>query len=108
MQSFINYSETIQMKKIKSIKQLKAEKRHLEQQQQLLEFKIRNSWGELRESLKPGHLAKETYNKVLSGRQDAMLNGDSILKCTVSYGASLLAQKIMDRGGIKLGKLFRK
>ncbi len=107
MHSFINYSGTIQkMKKIKSIKQLRAEKQRLKEHQELLELKIRNNWTDLKESVSIGNIAKETFSKVIASRPVTMLAGSGLLKGALALGISLLATKVVDKGGQKLlGKL---
>lgn len=97
------------MKKIKSIKQLKAEKQRLKEHQELLELKIRSNWSDLRESVRPGNIAKETFNRVASSVPVTMPGGSGLLKVALAFGISLLAKKIVDKGGQKLAaKLFRR
>ena len=109
MHSFTNYSGTTQMKKIKSIKQLKAERQRIKEHQELLELKIRHNWNDLKASVKPGNIAKETFNTILSSKPVAMLAGSGVLKGALALGISLLAKKIIAKGGQKLaGKLFKR
>lgn len=96
------------MKKIKSIHQLKAEKKRIKQQRTELEKQIRTNWSELKDSVKPSNLAKEAYGKVLENRTEANLNEGCLLKKTINYGITLLAKKITDKAGQKLGSLFKK
>lgn len=82
------------MKTIKHIKQLKAERKHLRQQQELLEQKIKKDWVELKEELHPKTMAKAAFNKWTEKKAETPENGESILSSTLSYGASLLAKKM--------------
>lgn len=95
------------MKKIKSIHQLKAEKKRIKQQQAELEKKIRGNWVDLKESLKPANFAKETYSKIINDKAETNLNGGNFFKSTLNYGITLLAKKITDKAGEKLNNLFR-
>lgn len=96
------------MKKIKSIKQLREEKKCLKQQQIDLEKKIQNSWNELKVYLKPANMATDTLNEVIKKGTASNLNDNSILKNTFTYGFTLLAKKIAEKAEIKLNKLFKK
>lgn len=95
------------MKKIKNIAQLKAEKQQLQQRRELLELKIRDNWNGVKESLKPGNIAKETFGKVLSSRPLAMIASSGLLKEALAFGVSLLAEKALEKGAGKLGKLLK-
>lgn len=96
------------MKKIKSIRQLKAEKKRLQQQQAELEHRITGQWVALKSSLKPASLAKNAYNTMMDNKAEANYNDGSILKSTLNYGISLLTKKFTEKAGEKLGKLFSK
>lgn len=96
------------MMKIKSIHQLKAEKKRLKKQQVELENKISGKWTELRESLTPANIVKEAYNKVIENKTEANLNGKSVLKNTITYGITLLAKKFTDKAEEKINELFKK
>jgi hypothetical protein len=96
------------MKKIKSIKQLKVEKKRIKQQQEELEDRIRSNWNGLKESLKPANIAQETFSRMIKNKTEKNLNGDSVLKSTFNYGVTLLAKKFADKAGEKLGKFFKK
>lgn len=96
------------MRKIKSISQLKQEKKRIKQQQTELENKIRGNWIELKESLNPANIAKEAYSKVMDNKAEANLSGDNVFKSTLNYGITLLAKKFTDKAGEKLDRLFKK
>ena len=95
------------MKKIKSIKQLKAEKKRIRQQQVDLEDKIGKNWKELKEGLKPVNIVKETFSNILKGKTEENLYGNGFIKSAFTYGITLLAKKFVDKTGSKLGKLFK-
>jgi cell division septum initiation protein DivIVA len=96
------------MKKIKSKKQLQAEKKRIQQEVKELEKKIRSNWNGLKESLQPANVAKGALNKVMQHNTADNINGESVLKSTFTYGASLLAKKMADKAGEKFSKFFKK
>jgi hypothetical protein len=96
------------MKKIKSIKQLQAEKSRIEQQQHDLENKIGGNWKELKDALKPGNMAKDIFNSVLKSRTEDNLNSGNAFKNTFSYGLCLLTKKVADKLGRKFSNLSKK
>jgi hypothetical protein len=96
------------MKKIKNKKQLRAEKKRIKIRQEDLEKKIRSKWNELKESLRPVNIAKETFQKVVQNKTEENLEDESIFKSTIKYGISLLAKKFTDKAGEKFEWLFKK
>ncbi|MEO7265135.1 MAG: hypothetical protein ABIW38_09495 [Ferruginibacter sp.] len=52
------------MKKIKNLEQLEYEKKLLDQKEQLLYYKIKSSWHDLKTSLKPVNLAKDFFSSI--------------------------------------------
>ncbi len=96
------------MKKINSKMQLKAEKRRIKIRQEELEKKIRSQWDELKESLRPVNIAKETFQKVLQNKTEKNLEDESIFKSTLKYGISLLAKRFTDKAGEKFEWIFKK
>jgi hypothetical protein len=96
------------MKKIKSIKQLRAEKKWLKERQDELEGKISSNWKELKEGLKPVNIAREAIDSFLKKKTEKNLSSDGFLKNTVAYGFSMLAKKFVDITGEKFSKTFRK
>jgi len=96
------------MKKIKSIQQLQAEKKRIRQRQKECENKIRDNWAGLKASLKPAAIAGDVLSTVLKNRAAANLAGDSILQNTVTYGVTLLVQKLAEKAEEKFGGFFRK
>jgi hypothetical protein len=53
------------MKKIKSIKQLQAEKAQIKQEQLELEDKLRGDWQQLKECFQPANIAKDAIGSIL-------------------------------------------
>lgn len=96
------------MKKIKSIKQLQAEKIRLNQHLDKLEEKLHGQWSGLKQSFTPGAIIRNTYSSILQNRSEKNLNGESILKNTFAYGITLMAKKIADKAGEKFAKYFKK
>ena len=96
------------MKKIKNKKQLRTEKRRIKARQEELEKRIRNQWNELKESLRPVNLAKETFQNLLQNKTEKNWEDESLLKTTIKYGISLLAKKFTDKAGEKFESLFKK
>jgi hypothetical protein len=96
------------MKKIKSIKQLKAEKRRIKDRQAELENKISSNWKELKENLKPVNIVKDVFGKIMKGKTTDNLYGDGFIKNALTYGVTLLAKKMVDKTGSKLGNIFKK
>ncbi|MFM6924488.1 MAG: hypothetical protein ACKOU7_03230 [Ferruginibacter sp.] len=60
------------MKKIKSIRQLHAEKKRIKQQQEEMERRIRASWQDVKENLRPANLAKEAIGGIIRKKQPVM------------------------------------
>jgi uncharacterized protein YllA (UPF0747 family) len=96
------------MKKIKSIKQLKAEKKRVKQRQAELEGKIRSNWRELKENLKPVNIAKDTISRVMKMRAEDNLYGDGFVRNAITYGVTILANKFLTKAGSRLAKAFKK
>ena len=95
------------MKKIKSIKQLRAQKKLIKQRQEELEVKIRADWKELKEQLKPGNIAKDAVESILRKKAAAFTNDGGFIKSTLSYGITFLAGKLAETAGNKFSKLLK-
>jgi len=95
------------MKKIKSIKQLKAEKKRIQQRQEELEDKIHSNWKELKENLRPVNIVKDSFSNIMKGKTGENLYGDGFVKNAFTYGVTLLAKKLVEKTGVKLGKIFK-
>ncbi len=95
------------MKKIKSRKKLKVEKKRIKLHQEELEKNICRKWNELKEILRPINVAKETFRNVIWNKAEKNLEDESILKSTVKYAVSLLAKKFADKAGEKFDWMFK-
>ena len=93
------------MKKIKSIKQLKAAKKQLKHRQAELEKAIKYDWRDLKENLKPKNVAGQMFSKVFEG--DEKQNGHSFVSDSVSEIASILARKLVEKAEDKIGQWFK-
>ena len=95
----------MKMKRIKTIKQLKAEQIRINQQQEELEDKIRSNWRELKESLRPVNIAKDVIGNFLKSKTEK-IDADDLLKSSFVYGVYRLLKKFADKAWEKLGKIF--
>ena len=96
------------MKKINSIKQLKAEKKQQKEQQVILENNIKDNWKDLKESLTFGNIAKDGFRYAANQNFRGQATAKNILKATLSYGTGLLTRQFVNKAGAKLEKLFSK
>ena len=96
------------MKTIKSIKQLRAEKKRVKKHQQELEIKLQHNWNELKESLKPSGVAAATFDLVLKNNTAKKSAGNNLLKTVFNFGAGLLASKLADKASEKIGHILHK
>lgn len=77
------------MNKIRSIKQLKARQKKLEQRKAELEKAIRYDWMDVKESLKPKNVAGQVFAQLFDKEQQ---NGESSLANTLSQLAAVLTK----------------
>lgn len=96
------------MKKIKSIRQLHAEKKRIKQQQEEMESRIRTSWQGVKENLRPANIAKDAIGDILRKKTTDNVHEDSLFKTAVNFGITLLAGKLTEKAGEKLSKVFKK
>jgi len=96
------------MKKIKSIRQLQAEKKRIRQQQEALEKRIRESWQGVKENLRPANIAKEAIGGIFGKKTAGSEHEGSLFKTAVQFGLGLLAGKLTEKAGEKLSKFFKK
>lgn len=93
------------MKKIKSTKQLEAEKNRLKLQQHELADKISGNWKDIKESVKPVNIIKERFSSVLKDKTESNENvSGSILNDTVSS----LGKKVLRKLANKVVNRFKK
>lgn len=96
------------MKKIKSLKQLRAEKERINQHLEHLEIKMRDDWNKLKSNLKPASLIKDSFSSLMKKRSETNFAGESLLKGTLVLGVSLLANRLFKKAGKKFTGLFKK
>lgn len=94
--------------RIKNIQELRAAKKQLIENRQELESKIWNRWNELKQSLVPSNIIKNTFSEMVEKNAKEKLNSENIFKSTLTYGISLLAQKFADKIEAKLDKMRKK
>ena len=85
------------MKKIKSIKQLRAQKEHINRRLDYLEQSMKLQWSELKYGLKPSSIIKDAIAGFLKSKTDPDFGKGNILKSAFTYGASLLAGKLAEK-----------
>ncbi len=91
------------MKTIKNRSQIRDEKRRLRQRREDLEIRIRRQWQELKQELRPASIAGVALGSLMRPAE-----GRGVLRETLEYGLGLLAHKLVDTTGLRLGSLFRK
>ena len=91
------------MKKIKSMKQLRKEKRLLRQREKQLRGKINVGWDQLKEDLQPNNILKSMKHCKERG---SSTNDENVFKSILSFGATLLARKLAKRAEEKFGNFF--
>jgi hypothetical protein len=96
------------MKKINSKLQLRAEKRRIRIRRQELEEQIRCQWDELKESIKPVNIVKETFKKMVQKETRKNLEDESLIKSTLNCGISILAKRFTNKAGEQFKKYFNK
>ena len=94
------------MKKIRNIKQLKAEKKRLSEQRKGLERSIKTDWSDLKESFRPGNFAEELLSGLFRKKEKCSQNG--FIADSISGFASSYARKMFEKAGEKIGEWFRK
>ncbi len=96
------------MKQIKSKKQLRAEKARINQRLEVLENKLHIQWQELKQSLTPANIIKDSIGSILKNKAERNLNGESLLKSTFTYGVTLLAGKLAEKARERFSSVFKK
>lgn len=96
------------MKKIKSIQQLQQEIKRVQQERQMLEHQIHKDWEELKLSLKPSSLVRDTLGGLLQSKAIPMLVGGNVLKGTAAFAVTMLAQKLAVTTGKGIWKFFKR
>lgn len=94
--------------RIKSIKQLKSEKKRIKEHREQLGNKIHSEWKEMKEGLKPFNLVKDIFSHSTSRKNSASLNTETALKSTFTYAAIFMATGFTYQAIGKLKRFFRK
>jgi hypothetical protein len=96
------------MKKIKSIKQLRAQKEQMKNRREELEYRMQRQWKELKQDLKPSSIIRDTIGAILKKKAEAGFIGGGLLKSAFTYGVSLLAGKLADKARAKYSTELKK
>lgn len=94
------------MKKIKSIKQLKAEKERINRHLEDLESRMYRQWNELKHNLTPSGLIKDTFKSAFTNKAESSFNGENIAKAALAFGVSMLVNRFAKKAGKKFSTLF--
>jgi hypothetical protein len=96
------------MKKIKSIQQLRAEKKRIKQEQLEIENKMGEHWTELKETVKPANIAREAIGSIFRKKTAENQPESKLLNTAINIGVGLLAGNLTEKALQKLGKIFTK
>lgn len=96
------------MKKIKSIRQLRAQKEHVSLRLDYLEQTMQQQWKELKQELKPAVIIKDSIGTLLRKKAEPDSENGGLLKSALTYGVSLLAGKLADKAQKKFIGVFKK
>ncbi len=96
------------MKKIKSGRQLRAEKKRLKQRQAELEHRISRDWISLKEEITTLGFLKTSSCKESTGKKQGDENRESFLASALRFGFDLAARKFAGKAGEKIERFFRK
>lgn len=97
--------KTMKMNKIRSIKQLKARQKKLEQRKTELEKAIRYDWLDVKDSIKPKNVAGQVFAHIFTKEQQ---NGDSSLAETLSQLAAVLTKIGVEKAEEKVAEWMSK
>lgn len=92
-------------KKIRSIKQLNAEKKRLRQRQAEVEKAISYDWRDVKESLKPKNITGEVLSRLFDKSE---LNGSDSLAAGLSQLAATLTRIAVENAEEKLNEWLNK
>jgi hypothetical protein len=94
------------MKKIKSIKQLKAEKERLIERQAELEKAIKYDWRDVKESLTPTNVAGQAFSKIFEEKDKQ--NGNTFIADGIAQVAAGFVKKLVEKAEGKFSSWFKK
>ena len=104
----LNNFSAKRMKKIKSIRQLRAQKEHVSLRLDYLEHTMQQQWKELKQELKPSVIIKDSISTILRKKAEPDFENGGLLKGALTYGVSLLAGKLADKAQKKFIGVFKK
>ena len=96
------------MKRIKNSQQLEEARQQILQKQQDAENKIKANWEDIKQLFTPNHILQNTLGHVIKTKTEALLEGDSVLQNTITYGLALLAKKATDKASDEIHKYVKK
>jgi len=96
------------MKKINNLDDLKERRQQIKQQQQLLEYKIKDNWRGLKEGFSPAHITKSIFRKTPGDTGNGETKKSSLLKTVFNYTSSLIQKGLVKNAADTLHKLFKK
>lgn len=85
------------MKKIKSIGQLREEKRRIREKEKMLEGRIQENWASLKSGMRPMNVVIDILGSVFQKKTADAAQGSGLVKDAVVYGVSFLASKFLNR-----------
>lgn len=103
--NYLPMKMTTKMNKIRSIKQLKARQKKLEQRKTELEKAIRYDWLDVKESLKPKNVAGQVFAHLFTKEHQ---NGDSSVADTLSQIAAVLTKIGVEKAEEKVAEWMSK
>ena len=92
------------MKKIRSLKQLKKEKRMLRQRERELIRQINLEWQQLKENFRPQDIFGAQTNRC--NGKDPGEREENVFKSIISFGAMLLVKKLVKRAEERFERYF--
>lgn len=96
------------MKKIKSIKQLRTEKKRLRKRKSDLEEKIKNNWEGLKRDFASGKQQKNDSGSAYNEKEANGNRQESFFEDILAFAAEKFARKMAGRAEEKFGEWFKK
>ncbi len=96
------------MKRIKNIQQLQAEKKRIKQQQLQIEEKLGLSWKDLKESAKPGNIARDAIGSIFRKKTSEGKPENKLLDTALNVGFAFLTGKLTEKVVQKIRRVFTK
>lgn len=96
------------MKKIKSIKHLRTEKKKLRKRKSELEERIKNSWGVLKQSFTSGKSERIFFSREYNAKEGEESRQDSFFEDLFAFLAGKFARKMAGKAEEKFDEWFNK